>query len=284
MRQVFEESTKNILKELSSFIKEYTDFGLEIWVERLKNYTNETLDLSANLLFRQILEMTDAISELIGIGCINASKPMIRSSLDCYLQLAYLLKDNEEKKASFFLYHYNLKKYNKLVRMMFPERDNSFNNKLLKDKNLKGFELSEKEWELAKIDLENLKAILDSEENKMTANEYCSKNRKSWYESLLGFSTIEQLAIHLEEPGLYELFYRDLSEFSHGTDIVHNNLKLISENHWGLIALRDVRDLKNVVDTTILILEKSILIFLKSKISNLYKFKKGLELADKARR
>jgi hypothetical protein len=60
MRQIFEESTKNILKELSSFIKDYTDFGLKIWVERLTNCTNDTLDLPANLLFRQVLEMSDA--------------------------------------------------------------------------------------------------------------------------------------------------------------------------------------------------------------------------------
>ncbi len=49
----------------------------------------------------------------------------------------------------------------------------------------KGFELSEKELEVAKIDLENLKATLDSEQNKMTSKAYGSKPRKSWYESYL---------------------------------------------------------------------------------------------------
>ena len=34
MRQVFKESMKNIQKELSDFIKEYTDCGLEIWVTK----------------------------------------------------------------------------------------------------------------------------------------------------------------------------------------------------------------------------------------------------------
>src|SRR6266542_2748706 len=69
-------------------------------------------------------------------------------------------------------------------------------------------------------------------------------------------------------------FYRDLSEFSHGTDIIHNNIKVLSETHIGLIALRDVSDVKNLVDTAILILEKSIFIFLQAKVSDINKFKR----------
>lgn len=282
MRQVFEESIKNILKELSEFIKEYTDFGLEIWVARLKNYDNETSDLPANLLFRQVLEMSDAISELIKVGCVNPSRPLIRSALDCYFQLAYLLKDNEEKKALLFLYHYNHKRSQKLDRMINPEKNNSFNNKLKKDKNLKGFELSNQELRLAKEDFKNLNIALNSKLNENTAQEYGMK-KKVWYESLIGGNTIEQLATCLEESGLYELLYRDLSEFSHGTDIIHNNMKVVSETHVGLIALRDISDIKSVVDTTILILERSIRIFFDVKIHSKKEFiTKGLELAGRS--
>ncbi len=80
-------------------------------------------------------------------------------------------------------------------------------------------------------------------------------------------------------------FYRDLSEFSHGTDIIHNNIKVLSETHIGLIALRDVSDVKNLVDTAILILEKSIFIFLQAKVSDINKFKlKGFELVSSAKK
>jgi hypothetical protein len=285
MRQVLEESAKKILKELSDFVREYTDFGLEIWTDRLCNHSNEVLDLPANLLFRQVLEMSDAISQLIEIGCINASKPLIRSSLDCYLQLAYMLKDDEKSKALFFLYHYNLKKYNKLNRMVNPEQDNSFDKKLKVDRILKGFELAGNELELAKADIIKLKKTLDSDENKKIIEMYGTKQRGAWYECLLGQHTIERLARELEEPGLYEIFYRDLSEFSHGTDIVHTNMKLISDDQWGLLALRDISDIKNVVDTTILVLEKATSIFLKSKISYQSKFIiKGFQFTDRAKR
>lgn len=53
--------------------------------------------------------MSDAIQELIKVGCVNASKPLVRSLLEFYFQLAYLLKDNEERKALQFLYHYHIR-------------------------------------------------------------------------------------------------------------------------------------------------------------------------------
>jgi Family of unknown function (DUF5677) len=283
MRQIFEDSTQKILKELSEFIYEYTNFGLEIWTDRLNNNVNDVLDLPANVLFRQVLEMSDAISELVKAGCINASQSLIRSSLDCYLQLAYLLKSDEKNKAMFFHYHYNLKKYNKLTRMINPEKENSFDKKLKSDKVLQGFELDTEETEFAKRDLEKLAKTLKSDANKPIAEMYGEKQRKAWYELLLKHHAIDRLAEELEETGLYEIFYRDLSEFSHGSDILHTNMKLIAEDKWGLVALRDVSNIKNVVDITILILERSILKFLIAKIPDKDKFKlKGFELVQRA--
>lgn len=285
MRQIFENSTKKILNELSEFMYEYTDYGLEIWTDRLNNNVNDVLDLPANLLFRQVLEMSDAISELIKVGGINASQPLIRSSLDCYLQLSYLLKSDEKNKAMFFHYHYNLKRYNKLIRMISPEKENSLNKKLKRDKVLQGFELNAEEAEFVKKDLKKLTNTLKSEINKPIAEMYGEKQRKAWYEFLLGHHAMDRLAEELEETGFYEIFYRDLSEFSHGSDILHTNMKLISDDKWGLLALRDISNLKNVVDVTILILEKSILKFLVAKISEKDKFfRKGFDLAQKAQK
>lgn len=92
---------------MSDLIKEFTDLGLEVWQERLFRYENKTNDLPSNLLFRQILEMGDAIFELVRVGCINATKPLLRTSIEYYFQLTYILKEDEEKKALHFLYHYH---------------------------------------------------------------------------------------------------------------------------------------------------------------------------------
>ena len=272
------------MNELSEFIHEYTNFGLEVWTDRMNNHPNDVLDLPTSLLFRQVLEMSDAISELIGVGCINASQPLVRSLLDYYLQLAYLLKTDEKIKALFFLYHYNFKKYNKLIKMTNPDSENSFDKKLKSDKTLQGFELDEKDAMLAQADIEKLMRTLNSEVNKPISEMYGKKQRKAWYEFLLGHHSMDILAKDLEETGLYEIFYRDLSEFSHGMDILHTNMKLIAQDRWSLIALRDVRNVKNVVDIAVLVLEKSILKFLMVKISNIDKYKiKGFELAQRAK-
>ena len=90
-----------------------------------KMHSKEILktDLASFLLFRQVLEIGDSLVVLIQSGCINASKPLIRSLLECYFQLAYVFKNNEDRKALQFLYHYETRLKDYYEKLAYPKKE-----------------------------------------------------------------------------------------------------------------------------------------------------------------
>lgn len=267
MRHQIDEKTNNLLIEASNLIKDFTDLGLSIWESRLNNYKNVTTDLPTNLLFRQILEANDGLYELIKLGCINICKPILRTSLDCYLQMSFILEGDEQRKAMHFLYHYNKSKLSDLEKVIFPENKNSLSEKLSKDKIMKEFILSDADKNLGFADYKTLNEILGSAENRQTAKEYGDKKKKSWYHFFIKSQKIEDLALSLKQNALYEILFRNLSSFIHGEDILHSNVVFFPDEVIGLKNLRDTDQLDFLVNSTIIILERSILNYLIKKMA-----------------
>jgi hypothetical protein len=268
MRNQFNEQDEKTLLESSNRIKDFTDFGLEVWINRLQQYENNTLDMPSNLLFRQILEAGDGIFELVKNGCINASKPLIRMALDCYLQLAFLLEKENEKRALHFLYHYNRNRLYYLERILKPENENSLANKLVTDDIMNEFSLTDEEKEMASVDYNTLQEILNSNENAEVAKEYGMKRRQAWYQVFIKSSKIEDLAKSLKRSAMYEIIFRNLSSFIHGEDIIHSNVIFYPNELVGLKNLRDATQLNFIVSNTIIILRKSILLFIQAKMNS----------------
>lgn len=270
MKYSFNEEDVKKLKEASGIVEKFNDFGLEVWLKRLNQYQNDTVDIPSNLLFRQILEAGDGIVELIRIGCINTCKPLLRMTLDCYLQLAFVLEnDNEkEKKAFHFLYHYNKKKLQSLESVLFPANENSLSKKLKYDSVMSEFVLNEKEQEMGLSDHKILVDILNSDENKVIRSEYGDKLKKAWYQFFIGTSKMEDLAKKLNRSAMYEIPFRQMSSFIHGEDIVHINMEFYEPNIVGIKGLRDISMLRIVFINTVIILRRSILLFIQAKLKS----------------
>ncbi len=124
--------------EIADFIRNPTDIGHEMWLEKLNARESRKTEMASNLLFRQILEMGDAIQELIKVGCVNASKPLLRTLLECYFQFRYQIIDNEERKALLFFYHYEMRLKEYYRKLAFPKEGGSFFEKMKNDNLLKG--------------------------------------------------------------------------------------------------------------------------------------------------
>lgn len=268
MRNQFNEQDEKILVEASNLIKSFTDFGLEVWINRLKQYENSTHDMPSNLLFRQILEASDGIFELMKIGCVNTCKPLIRMALDCYLQLAFILEKENEKRALHFLYHYNRNRLYYLERILNPEIKNSLAKKLATDDILNEVSLTDEEKEMANIDYNTLQEILNSDENTEVAKEYGTKRRQTWYQVFINSSKIEDLAKALKRSAMYEIIFRNLSSFIHGEDIIHSNVIFYPNEVVGLKNLRDTTQLNFIVSNTVIILRRSILLFIQGKMNS----------------
>ena len=79
MYQNYSKEDKQVLSELSDSIKDFTVTGMEMLIERMNSKEILKTDLASFLLFRQTLEMGDALTVLIRTGYVNASKPLVRS-------------------------------------------------------------------------------------------------------------------------------------------------------------------------------------------------------------
>lgn len=262
MRRQFNDEEVNMLNNGAMLIRDYTDLGLSMWTSVFTKGGDMTYQIPPVLLFGQILESTDSISELIKLGCIASCKPLLRSAVDCYLQFSFLLEKDQKKRSSHFLFHYNKKKLNELERILFASSKNSLNEKISGDRLLKEIKLTDEEMAMAKIDYETLLDIIDSDENITTAEEYGDKNVRYWYNFFIKPASIDALAKYLQEVALYEIIFKPLSSFLHGEDIIHNNIVFSVNEMVGVKSLRDISQLNFMVSHTSILLKRTITLFI----------------------
>jgi len=267
------------LSRLTSLTEGFTQTGLEMLEDTMNSKEILKTDLASFLLFRQTLEMGDALSILIKSGSVNASKPLVRTLLECYFQLAYLFNDNEKRKALQFLYHYERRKKEYYENLAFPKKGGSFFEKLKKDRHLRNNDISKEQKKIYQENIKKIEKTLNEEGNKVIAEEYLrTENKKTngktgkkgkvsyWYELFDGPTSVEGISIELDESGLYQFIYRNCSSYAHGEDIVHANLLPYDEASFKISPLRDLRQLSIVTNDILLLIERSCMLFLKNKL------------------
>jgi len=288
---------KQNLVNVSNLIRSFTRVGVEMLNTTMKSKIINRKELSPFLLFRQILEMSDALSVLIRSGCINASKPVVRSLLEAYFQLAYMFNGDEERKSLQFLFHYEKRQKEYYENLAFPKKGGSFFEKLKNDKHLKGTHLPQNQKIIYADNVKKIEAVLNEDEYKEISKEYTrtesnkanfkrgKKGKVSfWYELYNGPTSIEIVSVEMKEAALYEFIYRNCSSYAHIEDIVHVNLELHDDSSFKVSQLRDLRQLSIVTNNILLLVELSCFLFLKNKIVNKRKFAiKFAPLSEKRR-
>jgi Family of unknown function (DUF5677) len=268
------------LSRFASLIEGFTRTGFEMLESTMNSKEILKTDLAPFLLFRQTLEMGDALSTLIRSGSINASKPLVRTLLEGF-QLAYLFNENEERKALQFLYHYERRKKEYYENLAFPKKKGSYFEKLKKDKHLRNDDINADQKKVYRENVKKIETILNEEGNKIIAEEYTrTENEKTnkrtgkkgkvshWYELFDGPTSIEGISIELDESGLYQFIYRNCSSYAHVEDIVHANLVPYDGVSFKISPLRDLRQLSIVANDILLLIEQSSMLFLKNKVED----------------
>ncbi len=281
MYRNYSDEEKQQLSKVSDLISKFTKTGIEMLTNSMNSKEILKTDLASFLLFRQALEMGDALSIIIQVGCINASKPLVRTLLECYFQLAYLFNSDEERKSLQFLYHYEKRKKEYYKRLAFPEKGGSFFEKLKKDKYLNGDDISDDQKRIYAENVKKIDIVLNEEGNKLIAEEYTRVEKKKqnlksgksgkvsyWYELFDGPTSIEGISVQLNEAALYQFIYRNCSSYAHAEDIVHTNLEPFDEVSFKISPLRDLRQLLIVGNDILILIEHSIMLFLKNKVND----------------
>jgi hypothetical protein len=284
MFQDYNPHEKENLNKYSKLIKEFVDNGIIILSKKINSKANVRKDYASLFLFRQIVEVGDAISELIKIGCINACKPLLRTLFECYFQLHFLFKEDEDRKSLQLLYHNEIRKRDYYEKLAYPNKGGSFHQRLKNDRHLNEIDLSNEQKEIYIENIKKINTIINDFDYKDIKEEYdrIEKDKekangkkykvKYWYELFEGPKNAEGIMIILKETALYEFIYRDCSAYTHGEDLVHPNLEPSDESTFGISSLRDIRQLIVIANNAILLIERCCLLFLQYKVDNPKKY------------
>lgn len=220
---------EKLLSKFQVSIEEVVNFGTHLlnWDIERTNGGDENLPIA--MIFRHIVELTDSISILVGKSAIDASKPLLRSALESYLNLKYMLAEDSKSRALAFLvcnYHKELKFLEKLD----PNNKADYGQLQTKIKNEQTLQF---EFELPHISgsvnrIAQLEKLLSLPIYQDAENEYqrlrSQMKNPEWYRFWNGPARIEALADSVGHSMLYELLYRNWSGAIHGTDVIAGKL------------------------------------------------------------
>ena len=235
-----EEEYKILLNELSSNIEECVNFGSHMvsWLMEAPNAKED--DLPVTMFLRNILDELDAISILIKYSSIESCNNLLRTVLENFFYVEYILEKDTYNRSMCFLAWNALKTKKFLLKldgfsqdyMSFKslwEKDKFLKNKpIIKIANIEDYKksngnlLNSELYEPYRVEYERTKAI---------------KNNPEWYTLFDGPRNLESLAQYLNYYSYYEILYRELSAAAHGTDIL-DKITSIGNNKVALSQIR----------------------------------------------
>lgn len=242
-----DEKLNEILSDFSELIDEIVNYSTHVlsWTFQKKRTGDEHLPII--LIYRHIFELIDGISILIRESSIEPCKALLRCVFESLLSLEYIFEDSTEKRAKDFIIWYRHNRL-RILRIFDPndELHKEFVQKVTRDKILKNstvFEIPDIEEKI-----ESYSGIFKNPNYQESEREFQRIKRKNgraprwWFNMHGGPNDICKLADKLGRPAEYEVFYRLLSDYSHGIDIFEG--KFIIED-TGELAIYQFRTPKN---------------------------------------
>jgi hypothetical protein len=219
---------QKILDSFSSWLEEIVNFGSNIVSWDIEKARGEEEILPPILFLRNFLEYTDACSILVKQSSIEPCNSMLRTVLENFLSLEYLLQEKKHERSLCFIV-WNAFENKQIFQSMdrnsvsYKRIEDAFN----KDKIFHGI----KPFALPDIELriKNNERLLEYDKYKSTVSEFFRTKKNSnknpnWYSLYNGPRNVEQLADRLGFNAYYEILYRGLSSSTHGTSIIQGKV------------------------------------------------------------
>ena len=219
---IINDEVLDVLKHFSDIIVEVRNFGSHIYKQSSDASSGGYEVAPLLLLFRNILEIIDAIALLMKESSIEPCKVLLRTFFESLLSIEYMTEEETEKRALCFLVWDIDKKLKNLRKIdpLLPE-GKQFLSKKNKDRlaNKANFEKIKGIPEGIKKYEEKLKRPHYVEIEKEYQETRTTMKNPHWYSLFGGPRSLEMLADNLQLSGVYEVFYRHWSDSIHGTDI-----------------------------------------------------------------
>jgi len=187
---------------------------------------DDALDLPLLALYRQIIELTDAIQVLISECCPAAAIPLIRADFEAFISMEYLLKDDcQYRNRSYAWIVCSFFKDLDIIKLLEPSSQEgiAFQTVLANDSVFSRITLPDQQ--MVTNNKEFVENILFNDPNlKDTVDEYKSminprtKKGPNWYSLYQGPKSIYEMARNLDRAAWYKLIYSQWSAFCHAAD------------------------------------------------------------------
>ena len=216
------------LTKLSCSIEGLVNFGTTIieWDLNSKSLNDE--DLPAILFLRNFIEQIDSISLLIKNSSIEPCKSLLRTGLENYFYLSYLLETDTYNRSMSFL-TWNAINNNKNLSRLIPTTPEykELEKLFLKDAQMK--EQKPVTHPNAEQLLQIGYSLLSTPKYESFKTEYERTKKKikktpSWYSLFDGPKNIKELSEYLNHHILYDGFFRYWSSSIHGTNIIQGKI------------------------------------------------------------
>jgi hypothetical protein len=239
--RTIEKNLSRILDDFSIKIKETVNLGSNILFWDIERNKGGDENLPIILFLRNYLEQLEACSILIKNSFSEPTHILIRTALENFFYIEYLLeKDFERRSLSFLVWNAYREKayYEKADGKSSAYKDLVETYK--KDKIVSNFQ------PIVLPNIEKLKQqkneLLNLPIYKEVSAEYLKKkdkrNRPEWYSLFKGPNTIKELADHLKYPAFYKILYQSLSSSTHGTNIIQGKIVVDKNNSISIYQIR----------------------------------------------
>lgn len=269
-----------LLLNFSDLIDEVVNYGTHILKWLIDESKGGDEQIPIFMFFRDMLEKADAISILINNSSADPAKGILRSLFELHLYISYLTENHFNDRSMAFLV-WNTKNKIQLNRAFDQDNQEYINlkKKIENDDSIFNPSLLD-EIPSVKPILESLNSLLDRTEYQKALKEFekikiRNRSNPSWYSLFNGPKNIQQLATYLKMSSLYEIVYRNWSGSVHSTDIINGKIvksKNSNDNEdkvaADLIQLRLPKDAQSVTGYTLVLLIKTYIVLMDTKILN----------------
>lgn len=241
---------QQFLNECSSKLNLLAKIGVRILEKEMDSATGEHV-IPGLLFIRNQVEVVEAISVLIKDSLIDPCYPLLRVSLETLMQLDYLL--GGEKRGAAFLVWDRQRDISTYKRMDgTSEEYKQLKAKFAKDRFLKDVPVPIVSGTKEAVD--RSEKFLKKEEYKSINEEFLKiRNEKArpkyWYALYSGPPNVIELAKHCKLDAVYDIIYRECSNYVHGTNIMDGK---ISRDEAGYLQIHQIRKSEKAKQVTLL--------------------------------
>jgi hypothetical protein len=239
--RTIDKNLSRILDKFSIKIEETVNLGSNILSWEIERNKRGDENLPIILFLRNYLEQLDACSILIKNSISEPTHILIRTALENFFYIEYLLEqDFARRSLSFLVWNaYREKAYYEKADGKSPAYQDLVET-YAKDK------IVSNSQPIVLPNVEKLKQkkneLLELPLYKEVSEEFLKKkekrNRPEWYSLFNGPNTIKELADHLKYPAFYKILYQSLSSSTHGTNIIQGKIVADKNNSISVYQIR----------------------------------------------